>query len=167
MRLRFPILLLALVTSLPLHAAKPGAAQADGTLLLRKADKSTLRVAAESSPDELSWQDAVAFCKASTAHGQNDWRLPDMQELRLMYAQRERIGMAVKEIDYNSPYAYLDVLQTNGGMQIVTYWCSTRDGSHALLMNFADGKELSRTLEENVHAPLPPTTAKARCVRSP
>ena len=35
------------------------------------------------SAEELSWEDAAAICADLTAHGHDDWRLPDIEELTL------------------------------------------------------------------------------------
>lgn len=52
----------------------------------------------------LSWSQATAYCEALTIYGYADWRMPNIEELEMMYQNRYSIGGFVESSDYNIYY---------------------------------------------------------------
>ena len=48
---------------------------------------------------DLTWDDAVKFCKGYNYSGYNDWRLPTKEELDLIYSSKHKIG-GFKDVFY-------------------------------------------------------------------
>jgi hypothetical protein len=45
------------------------------------------------SSTELSWEDAISYCEASTLAGYNDWRLPNIKELATIVSETSQAGI--------------------------------------------------------------------------
>ena len=62
----------------------------------------------------LWWSDAIQICKSSTVAGYTDWRMPTIEELRIMYYNRSKIPNLKSEkywssLDNHPPYhSYID-----------------------------------------------------------
>lgn len=143
-------------------AAKAGTAQADGSRFVATHHGQRLLAAAQDSPERLPWQAAVEHCERSTAHGHEDWRLPDAGELALLYRHRKAIdGFQDQEKDDQDPLGYLKVLQ-GGGEVDRGYWSSTREGGAANGIDFTDGSDFLLSVEDS-----PVAFGKwTRCVRT-
>lgn len=71
----------------------------------------------------LSWRDADQICKASSVAGYTDWRLPTIDELRIMYYKRSEIPNLKSDKywssyvykPYNTYYIYIDFSTGNEG----------------------------------------------------
>jgi len=77
-----------------------------------------LEAAPESTEFQASWNEAIRRCQEMTVNGLTDWRLPDKEELNLMYLNLQMNGL--------------------GGFQDSWYWSSSQDGS-----NYAWGQHFS------------------------
>jgi len=71
---------------------------------------------------EMTWNSAMTTCQTSTIGGYNDWYLPSIGELALLYSKKEIIG----GFKTSSPSGY---------------WSSTPYNSYYSLIYFADGSE--------------------------
>lgn len=153
------LFLCTLLLAAPALAAKPGARQADGSRYVA----GTLYAAAEDAADAMAWDDAKAWCEASTAHGRAGWRLPDADELALLYKHRKAIGgFADPDSDALDPqYAYR--LIRAGGMIRYDYLSATRNGDDAAGLDFETGKPATLAVVHDM-----PTTfaMRVRCVRN-
>jgi len=94
---------------------------AGGTILIR--NTSVLEVAPADTEFKAEWRDAMEQCAAMTVNGISGWRLPDINELRDMYAQLETKGF--------------------GGFGNGGYWSSTENGWYftVAFLNFTDGSK--------------------------
>ena len=72
----------------------------------------------------MSHEMAMASCRNSRVGGFNDWRLPNKEELNLLYIEKTKIG----------------------GFSI-WYWSSTQNGKRRWVQNFATGEQKNENLE--------------------
>ena len=91
----------------------------------------TYRVAPDPGTN-FSWVSANAYCENLTDYGYTDWRLPTIEELETMYANRYEIG------GYNT-----------GTNPLYFYWSSTMCGSLHWLLYCNDG---SRTTDSDLES---------------
>jgi hypothetical protein len=89
-----------------------------------------LEAAPQGSERKLNWNDAMTFCEALNIGGYNDWRLPDKNELNLMYQNLKTKGM--------------------GGFTGDWYWSSSEnENSVAWHQRFSDGGQRYNYSKDN------------------
>jgi hypothetical protein len=119
---------LSMKTGKPVYVAAAGGSQKDGTVYGGASPDTNkdLFLTAEDAPGAYAWNDAVAYCKALSAAGHHDWRVPTLGELALQFNNRADIG------GYNQ----------TGRMKDATgfYWTSAEVGDEeAWAQRFNDG----------------------------
>ena len=89
----------------------------------------------------LNWQEALAFCEASTAAGYDDWRLPDAKELQsIVDTTRSPAATGTPAID--PLFSVTAITAENGQTDFPFYWASTTHadsnggGSFAVYLSF-------------------------------
>lgn len=77
----------------------PGGRMPDGSVYAGVSSRTGLPfyTTPENAPGRYGWDGAAAYCRALSAHGHNDWRLPDAGEdgggeLGTLFRNREAIG---------------------------------------------------------------------------
>jgi hypothetical protein len=83
-------------------------------------------------PDLMNWDDACAYCKKLKMNGFSDWRLPEIEELKIAYKHRSEF----KNIEYNF------------------YWSNTKDNgntSYSWILYFSNGGVGSNGYQSNSH----------------
>lgn len=86
----------------------------------------------DTSPEKRIWKDAIDFCENSSFAGYEDWRLPNINELKTIIDRRKK-GIAIVE-DFKN----LDALDTVS----LKHWSSTtyiHSKTKAHSINFAHG----------------------------
>jgi hypothetical protein len=68
---------------------------------------------------EMGWQDAINGCESSMLGGYNDWRLPNINELRTII-DRSR----------DEPTVYSSFVYTGHGTLFSSYWSSTTNSNN-------------------------------------
>jgi hypothetical protein len=127
----------------PSAAPMPGTVMPDGTVYagLSPDTGRAFYAAAKDAPEGMSWDDAVAHARSSTAHGHSDWRLPSQDELNVMFNNRAAIG------GFN----------LSGSFPAGWYWSSSENTSYtARGQRFSDGNQNSNTKSSGL---------SVRCVR--
>jgi hypothetical protein len=131
----------------PSAAPMPGTVMPDGTVYagLSPDTGRAFYAAANDAPKLMTWNDATAYARASTAHGHSDWRVPTMNELDVIFNNSAAIG------GFNASGSL------SGGM----YWSSSKDGAVILHIRardwtFSDGSQIFDTKSAR---------SSVRCVR--
>jgi hypothetical protein len=119
---------LSMKTGKPVYVPAAGGRQKDGTIYGGTSPDTNkdLFLTAEDAPGAYTWNDAMAYCRALSAAGHRDWRVPTLGELALQFNNRADIA------GYNE----------TGRMKDATgfYWTSVQVGDdEAWAQRFNDG----------------------------
>jgi len=136
---------LSMDTGKPSYVAAAGGRMPDGTVYagVSPDTNKALFTTPEDAPGIYTWSEGIAYCKALSASGHHDWRMPTIGELAIQFSNRADIG------GFNE----------TGRMQHATgyYWSSLQVGDDAAwAQSFKDG------FHEN---PSKDTDSSLRCVR--
>ena len=119
---------LSMKTGKPMYLPSAGGRRRDGTVYGGASPDTSkdLFLTPQDAPGAYTWSDAVAYCKALSASGHHDWRVPTLGELAMQFNNRADIG------GYNE----------TGKMKDATgyYWTSQEVGDEeAWAQRFNDG----------------------------
>jgi Protein of unknown function (DUF1566) len=136
---------LSMDTGKPSYVAAAGGRMPDGTVYagVSPDTNKALYTTPEDAPGIYTWSEGIAYCKALSAAGHLDWRMPTIGELAVQFNNRADIG------GFNE----------TGRMQHASgyYWSSLQVGDEAAwAQSFKDG------FHEN---PSKDTDSSLRCVR--
>ena len=107
-------------------------------------------VAAEDTPRRLDFNKAAKYAKNVKAHGHKDWRVPTVQELLVLYQNREKGALK-------------GTFNSIGSFPNAWYWSCTRDGAYdAWGKPFRDRNEFSDNNPETCDRTY---VLSVRCVR--
>ena len=99
----------------------------------------------------LSWDQANSYCENLTAYGFSDWRLPDIEELEMMYQKRYSIGGFIEPTSesYSILYHSSTAISPNNNRCYLLNWS---DGSryYSDHLHF-DGVNMAYTLQQCAH----------------
>jgi hypothetical protein len=78
----------------PLFVAAAGGRMPDGTIYagISPDTNKLLYTTAADAPGVYTWSKALAYCKALSASGHHDWRMPTLGELAVQFSNRADIG---------------------------------------------------------------------------
>lgn len=77
----------------------------------------------------MDWKNAMEYAANLNAHGHDDWKLPSMTELHVLYQNRHKGALR-------------DTFDQNGSLIAGWYWSSTErpdNAGHAWMERFSDG----------------------------
>lgn len=85
---------LSMRTGKPMYVSPAGGRQKDGTVYggVSPDTNKDLFLTPEDAPGVYNWSDAAAYCKALSAAGHHDWRMPTLGELAVQFNNRADIG---------------------------------------------------------------------------
>jgi hypothetical protein len=85
---------LSMVTGKPSFIAAAGGKMPDGTIYAGISPDTNQRLytTPADAPGVYTWRDAVEYCKALSASGHQDWRMPTIGELAVQFTNRAEIG---------------------------------------------------------------------------
>lgn len=141
------------------QAARPGELMPDGTVFAGISPRSDkpLYVTQQDAPHLMNWHAARSYAWVLTAHGYGDWRIPDREELDVIFRNSAAIG-GFSTMDSIKP-SLIRTLKSKLGVSVPDgwYWSSSEDNSpYARSQRFSDGcRSLSNKLNR----------LSVRCVR--
>jgi hypothetical protein len=85
---------LSMTTGKPSYVAAAGRRMPDGSVYagISPDTDQPLYTTAADAPGAYTWNAALAYCRALSAGGHDDWRLPTLTELALQFSNRADIG---------------------------------------------------------------------------
>ncbi|MFZ7110166.1 MAG: DUF1566 domain-containing protein [Desulfatiglandales bacterium] len=99
--------------------------------------KTGLMWAAKDNGSDITWQDALDYCRKYRAGGHSDWRLPTQDELAGLYdpTNRNRYGYHITRlIDLTGPWAWASE-NRGSGAGYLSYFYGDRDWYHQSFSN--------------------------------